>query len=613
MFYLGIGEGHDPCARGIAAALLPFAEGRIETHAGHGCLAVSVTPAAWGSARREMHVCEEDGLVACAWARIDNGRDIARALGDGSGRLADDVPRLIIAAYRQWGEETPRHLEGDFAFAIHDPESRTIFAARDALGVRPLYWIAGQGSAPGTCATSIPALRNAARVSQDIDPDWVARFIAGASMSCEATPFPGIFKVPPGHSLRMAGNGARLSRYCDLADEIQEPAESEAALTERYRDLLDRAVAARLAAHGALGIEISGGLDSSTVLSLALRHQTGSNRRIHGFGWTRHDLEGPAVIGVSQQLGLAHNHLLCADTDPIPPERVWSILGHPAEHGSAKHHWPIYQLAEQLGVTGLLSGFGGDEGVTNYAPNFPREMLDRHEYLTLWKALGTNPLLRTAKFARAVLRRGSGSFYSRSLTEAARLRIAQLPLNRDTMARLAIGETIQRDSQYDAPFPTVKAFSVHMLSLPFVSTRTESCSLIAANNAVEYAWPLLDRPLLSCFLKAPATMFFRDGMGRALHRRAVAGIVPDDRRLAPSKYLGERVEPTHGKTAQAGIGRAGDVPDWAGLEPMLQELVDRDKMDNLTRQLSMPSRQAVRARRALHSLTEINQWLAHKP
>lgn len=210
--------------------MLPYAEGRRETHAGQGFLAVSVTPDAWGGARREMHVCEEDGLVACVWARIDNGRDIARALGDASGTLADNTPRLIIEAYRKWGEDAPRHLEGDFAFVVHDPATRSIFAARDALGIRPLYWMEGQAGAPGACATSIPALRHAARFAHSIDPDWVARFIAGASMSCEATPFPGIFKVPPGHSLRLTENGARLSRYSDLSDEIQEPAESEAML-----------------------------------------------------------------------------------------------------------------------------------------------------------------------------------------------------------------------------------------------------------------------------------------------------------------------------------------------------------------------------------------------
>lgn len=613
MFYLGIGGGQDPGAHAIASALLPFAEGRAATHTGQGCLAVSVTPAAWGAARREMAVCEEDGLVACAWARIDNGRDLARALGDASGRLADDVPRLIIAAYRKWGEETPRHIEGDFAFALHDPATRTIFAARDALGIRPLYWMEGQADAPGACATAIPALRHAAGHSHAIDPDWVARFIAGTSMSCQATPFAGIFKVPPGHSLRLTGNGARLSRYCDLADEIEEPSESEAALLERYRDLLDRSVAARMAGQGGLGIEISGGLDSSTVLALALRHQAASGRALHGFGWTRHDLEGPAVIGVSQRLGLAHNHLLCAQTDPIPPERVWAILGHPAEHGSATHHWPIYTLAQRLGVTGLLSGFGGDEGVTNYAPNFPREMLDRQEYLTLWKALATNPLMRTAKFVRAVLRRGSGSFYSRKLIQASHQRIARLPLTRDAMARLAIADTIRREARYDAPFATVKAFSAHMLSRPFVSTRTESCSLIAANNGIEYAWPLLDRPLLACFLKAPPTIFFRDGMGRALHRRAVAGIVPDERRLAPSKYLGTVVEPLQRPGAQAADDPERDVPDWTRLEPMVQDIVDREKIGDLARNGSALPGSAVQARRVLRSLGEVNQWLASKP
>lgn len=613
MFYLGLGEGRIADVGGIAEALLPFAEGRTQSHAAAGCLAVSVTPAAWGAARREMAVCEEDGLVACTWARIDNRRDLARALGDASGGLADDTPRLIIAAYRKWGDDTPRHLEGDFAFVIHDPRDRTIFAARDALGVRPLYWTQGKPGAPACCATSIPAVRRAGGLSQNVDPDWVARYLAGTSMSQKATAFEGIFKLAPGHSLRMSAQGTRISRYSDLAEAISEPAESDAALFERYRDLLGRAVGSRLAVHETHGIEISGGLDSSTVLALALRQREGGGAPLHGFGFVRHEQEGPAVIGVSQRLGLAHNHLLCAETDQIPPERVWAILGHPAEHGTAGHHWPIYRLARQLGVTGLLSGFGGDEGVTNYAPNFPREMIARGEFFTLWRALGTNPVMRSARFAKIMLRRGSGSFYSRRLHQGAGRRIAQLPLAPDVISRLAIGEAIRRDAAYDAPHPTVKAFSAHMLSRPFVSTRTESCSLLAANHAIEYAWPLLDRQLIACFYAASPKLYFGEGMGRAFHRQAVAGIVPDERRLAPGKYLGERVEPARSSAARTQDAEADGVPDWTNLQPMLQEFLDRARLDDLVRQLAAPMPQAMGARRSLAGIVQLNNWLASKP
>ncbi len=612
MFYLGVGEGPGPCARGIAKALLPYAEARIDTHGAQGCLAVSAIPRAWGSARRHMRVCQEDGMVACAWARIDNGRDIARALGDVSGTLAQDAPLLIIRAYRKWGEEAPRHLEGDFAFAIHDPRNRSVFAARDPVGIRPLYWMQGETAGSGACATSIPALRHAARLSPDVDPSWVARFLASASMSCEATPFTGILKVPPGHSLRIADNGARISRYCNLADEALESDERDTDLLERYRELLDRATAARLAEHESHGIEISGGLDSSTVLAFALRSEERSECQLHGFGWARQELEGAAIIGVSQRLGLARNHLLCGQTEAIPRERIWSILGHPAEHGSAVHQSPIYRLAERLGVTGLLSGFGGDEGVTNYAPNFAREMMDRREYRALWQALGTNPLVRTRKFVRIMLGRDSRSNYSRRLLDSAHKRIAALPLASDIMARLEIGEQLKRDAQFDHPYPTVRAFSASMISRPFVSTRTESCSLIAANSSVEYAWPLLDRPLLSCFLKAPTTMYFQNGMGRALHRSAVAGIVPDDRRLAPTKFMGDQVEPTHRFRAQVDIDQPRDMPDWTRLEPMLQELVDRESLSNLTRQVAAASGKVFPARRMLlYKLAEINEWVAN--
>lgn len=613
MFFLGLGEGYGARTGAIGTALLPHARSRPRTHVGRGFAALSVFPEAWGEARRGMRVCEEDGMVACAWARIDNRRDLARALGEGSQALADDPARLILRAYRKWGDAAPRHLEGDFAFAIHDPRDRSLFAARDPLGVRPLYWMAGDTAGTGACATSIPALRQAADLAPEIDPEWVPRFLAGISMSREATPFRSIAKVPPGHCLRIADKGARLSRYRDLAEEAVEAAEDESLVLERYRDLLDRATGARLAEHESHGVEISGGLDSSTILAFALRSPESTGGRVRGFGWVRHDLEGPAVLGISQRLGLAHNHIMCAELEPIPRERVWAILGHPAEHGSAVHHWPFYQLAEQLGVTGLLSGFGGDEGVTNYAPNFVREMIERRAYRPLWQALGTNPYQRTKRFARAMLRRDRRSTYSRRLVEAAQRRIAALPLRPDILARLEIGERIGNDAQFDWPFATVRAFSAHMLARPFVSTRTESCSLIAANNAVEYAWPLLDPPLLSCFLKAPTPMYFKAGMGRALHRSAVAGIVPDERRLAPSKYLGDLVAPQHPSAARSDRDRAGELPDWSSLDPMLQEVLDRKKMSGLAREWEAAKGHRAFRRHTIRAITEANHWLASRP
>lgn len=598
---------HSPPAE-LPSILLPGTEARsdLAVEGRYHCCATE--PVAWGENRRSLFRCGETGATIVCWARIDNARELAQRLGEPFDDPAQDTARIILRAYQRWGENAPSQLVGDFSFVIADGREDEIFAARDPIGIRPLYWWHEAASPFAAClSTSLPGVRAASGRDFELDRLWLARFIAGQSMSRKATPFRGIDKLEPGHWLRIDAKGAQSRRYHAFSEELDEALTDRDAIVSRYRELLVSAIQTRLDAHRVNGIEISGGLDSSTIVGMAMMQPGDPASALHGFGFAKLEDEGDAILKVSQKTGLRNNHIFTGHQEPIDDALLWSILGHPVEHNNATGHAPFYRLAHQLGVSGLLSGFGGDEGVTNYAPNFVREMMARRRYADVWRAGGSTIRKRAEYFARAVYRRNAPSAYARVMMGNVSARFASLPLRAEISAELDLENSMRRDASYDWPIPTLSGFSINMLSRPFVSTRTESCSLVAANYGVEYSWPLLDVPLIAFFLSAPTELKVANGVGRALHRAAVEGIVPDERRLARSKFLGDPVQSMRNSQDLDGLC---DL-EWNDLAPPIQELVDSEKFALTKRAIAQHASgpKLLRSKRDLGRINSANRWL----
>jgi asparagine synthase (glutamine-hydrolysing) len=608
----GQGAGNAPLEQ-VGKALVPRGQVSLESKRLDDLAAVSSVPTVWLPRRIELHHCVTTGMVVSAWARLDNAAELAELLNEPIDQANPNMPKLILRAYQTWQEEAVARFTGDFAFAIFDPKEQTIFAARDAIGVRPLFYLSADGvGRRNVIATSIPGVIAAVEKDCEINPEWVARFTAARMMSRELTPFREIKKVPPAHWLKIRGNNTTISRYRSLGQLPRDPTLGDREIFDRYGGRVRASVQSRLSAHSINGIETSGGLDSSTIVGLAMLLTDQPDKQLHGFGLAYLEGEAEAILSVSQSTGLHNNHIFASEADPIDEKLQWAILGHPAEHLIAPHHYPIFKLAEKLGVTGLLSGFGGDEGVTNYAPNFRREMLAHRRYADLWAAGGPTLRRRARYFAEALYRANKPSYHSQNIMASAAQRVANLPLRGQIVEQFGIAAEIEREAQFDGQIPTVREFSIHMLERAYVSTRTESCSLMAANFGIEYSWPLLDTDLLDLYLAAPSRLMVRDGMGRAFHREAVRGLVPDHRRLAHSKFLGERVPRMPGFAKTSAIEEK-NLPKWQSLDPMLQELVDEAWWNH---QLALPADLAKGAQNrvahnAMRRVARIDRWVNH--
>ncbi|HEX6964407.1 MAG TPA: asparagine synthase-related protein [Gemmatimonadaceae bacterium] len=215
----------------------------------------------------------EDGDCAVvADASLYYRDDLRRRLAAKGVHPAGPTPsHLILAAYRAWGEECAKHLEGDFAFVLWDARRRRLVCARDHVGQRPLFH-ATLGDA-FVVASTIAGVRAHPRCGTELDLQAIAIDAAGLIFSGSAqTCHRGIAVVPAGHTMVCGPDGTtRITRWWD--PEVR-PARSAATFddaADELRAAIERAVAERLHSSAVTTVWLSGGHDSTAVYGAGQR------------------------------------------------------------------------------------------------------------------------------------------------------------------------------------------------------------------------------------------------------------------------------------------------------------------------------------------------------
>lgn len=219
---------------------------------------------------RERQPSTLDGQVwITSDARVDARDELLRELRHEGRTVSTDATddALLLHAYDVWGEECPRHLLGDFAFAIWDTRLRRLFCARDHIGVKPFFYAIAAGCL--VFASELSCIRQHPAVSTDLDDLAVTdALMFGWLQEAESTIFAGVRRLPPAHSLTWTDGTLSRKRYWQL----EAPPETHYArpeeYVERFQTLLDAAVADRLGTERA-GVFMSGGLDSTIVAAAA--------------------------------------------------------------------------------------------------------------------------------------------------------------------------------------------------------------------------------------------------------------------------------------------------------------------------------------------------------
>ena len=319
-------------------------------------------------------------------------RETLRALGH-QFRSESDT-EVLLAAYLEWGESCVDRLDGQFAFAIADAATGRLFCARDRLGVKPFYFWHGTGRF--AFASEIKALLTLPWVPRDIDEGMLASFLVHSRHEDgERTFFREIAQLPGGCTLTVTpGEPPAIRRYWSLpvAGVGRFDAVGAQLAAGQVRELLFEGVRRRLRSDVPVGFCISGGLDSSSVVSVAQAivreqplEQVGSNLRAFTSYFTDAGLDERAYAEAVTGQGSV-NHRTTSPTAAGLVEDFARITWHQDEPVSGPGVYMQYDLMRLIassGVRVVLDGQGGDELFGGYRPHAGAHLLDSLRRLNL--------------------------------------------------------------------------------------------------------------------------------------------------------------------------------------------------------------------------------------
>ncbi|MGB7603116.1 MAG: asparagine synthase (glutamine-hydrolyzing) [Candidatus Sulfotelmatobacter sp.] len=309
----------------------------------------------------------EDGTVWIVFnGEIYNYRELRTfLLAKGHTLKTQSDTEVIVHLYEELGPQCVEKLRGMFAFALWNENTKELFLARDRVGIKPLYYSLNEQGI--VFASEIKAILADPAVSRNLAPEIVDRFLTFLYIPGEETLLKCIRKLAPGHYLLAKNGKVEIRQYWDLsfckpADNLTiDEAESE------LSNLLAEAVELHMIADVPVGILLSGGVDSTAVLSCAAeRTDKQINTFTVGFSDAGFADERPYARLASEAYGSRHHEMTITAEDFIDflPKYVWH-MEEPVCEPPAVALYYVSKLARNH-VKVLLSGEGGDEAFAGY-------------------------------------------------------------------------------------------------------------------------------------------------------------------------------------------------------------------------------------------------------
>ena len=514
-------------------------------------------------------------VVLVADARIDNWKELAAALS-----LAP-TPRptsaeLILAAYARWGSDCAQKLCGDFAFAIWDPISRSVFCARDAMGVRPFYY--AHSRRRFAFASEIKALLTLDDVSQELDPETIALFVEGDTDDRARTMYADVQRLPAGHTMRVDAQSYAQSRYWRLETVSETRLADERDYADAVREIFAEAVSCRLVSDYPVAAALSGGLDSSSVVCMAreLLARESAPASLHTLSLIFPELpandlrlidERPYIGAVVRGGGVEAHDVRGDRLTPLSDlKTLLAQLDEPFAAPNLYLHRGMYAAAQAHGARIFLDGFDGDSAMShgfgrleslaragewdgfeaevrryatnrgmapsNVLPHFGLPQLAELAREGNWSAWTRAARELTRRFALS--RRTIGVDYGlRPLLPAslsARWRAlrgrGERTLLRPELARRVNERRAKRRRQAPGAGTSERALHVECVSQALYQSTLELADRTAASYGLEPRYPFFDRRLIEFCVSLPDEQKFANGWSRYHLRRAMTGVLP---------------------------------------------------------------------------------------
>jgi asparagine synthase (glutamine-hydrolysing) len=480
--------------------------------------------------RRESHPHVTNFGVVITWdGRLDNRTEIMRHLRDHPTINSTDIS-IVAAAYEEWGAACFAKLIGDWALSIWDAKARTLILAKDAIGTRHLYYSIDKNQV--TWSTILDPLVLFSGKSFALCEEYIAGWFSFFPAT-HLTPYVGIHSVPPSSSVVMRDGKHTVTKYWDFDPAKCTRYDNDANYEEHFRTVFAEAIRRRLRSDRPILAELSGGMDSSSIVCMAdtlvargdadapkldtVSYYDDSEPNWNERPFFRKVEEQRGRTGLHIDVGSEHGVANYSGTGPL---RI--SPGSEGEPSGPRKSFHAFLAANGHRV--ILSGFGGDEvlgGVplptselADLAARVEARMLARQ--LKVWAFDKRRPWFHL--FWETVRR-----FLPLALTGCA-AHLSPAPwLDPNFVARQRLALTgYESRIRLFGPLPTFQ----ENLSTIDALRRQLGSNVLPAGPTYDKCYPYLDRDLLEFLFAVPREQLLRPGQRRSLMRRALVGIVP---------------------------------------------------------------------------------------
>ncbi|WP_121610113.1 lasso peptide isopeptide bond-forming cyclase [Mesobacillus foraminis] len=518
-----------------------------------GCHAQWITPESIGEPLPFYD--SERQCAITADAIIDNRDELFEKLQvDRTKRKTMPDSQLILLAYYKWGEESPKHLVGDFAFMIWDEREQKLFGARDFSGARMLYYFKNQHHI--AFSTTIKPLLTLPYIKKELNEQWLAEFLAIVGMidvaDASQTVYKNIDQVPPSHSFTIVNGKVNFKQYCTLVSEGKLKLKSDDEYIEAFQHVFQQAVSSRLRTHRGIGAQLSGGLDSGSIVSFAVKELRKEGKQLHTFSYIPprdfYDFTPPQLLPDETPLikatvkhvgGISDHYCDFEGRDSYTEIDSFLEMMEMPYKFFENSFWlkGMFEKAQEKGMGVLLNGGRGNMSISwGSAMDYYALLLKRLQWIRLAKELnqysrnvGGNRLRRLPYISRVAFPIIDKVFPTANHYEFPPL------INPDFADRTQVFTKLKDFGMDESGwFSSNSIFKQRKSHFEEVFHWNASNTLAAKSSLMHSVWkrdPSNDIRVIRYCLSLPEDQYVHNGLDRALIRRATKGYLPDQIRL----------------------------------------------------------------------------------
>jgi len=486
-----------------------------------------------------------DGLILTYDGRIDNREDLIEMIGidtccDHNRPITD--ADIIIHAFRKWGKDSFGKLIGDFAIVIWDQKDKRLHCVVDPMGYRPIFYsVLDKGDF--IFASEIKALLASKLFHPKPNELFVAQYLLATPLKNDHTGYSNIKKISPGHYLCVTEENLQNVSFYSFNNVKSVYFKRNNEYADAFKSLFVKAVTSRLRCNKDVGIALSGGLDSSSICSVA---QAYTNKEIHTFSAIFPNLPDEerkliderdyVCLLLKKYPALAKCFIRCDTLSPL--QHIDFMLKHIDNLFWGVNLYislALYRAAKEKGITVFLNGLDGDTVVSHGLELFPDYLFkgkwykmakNFKMYCSFCNINALNPINWWKLVLAPIIKPILGKIYTEFYYENLKL------LSKDLKTNCQLKQLL-RDNLHT--FKNSHLYHVEAISSPVFPYVLEIENQLASSVGIELRSPFLDRRLIEFCLGIPVDEKLQQGRSRFVLREAMRGFLPSKIRLRYSK------------------------------------------------------------------------------